>query len=532
MEKILHDELLTLRTCLRIMGVKEEDVDGMIKKKLAGPDSNSIKLNDNGRVRVLGLFNGKLTGTIPSELGNLRELTYLNLSDNQLSGPIPSELGNLSKLTELYLFYNQLSGPIPSELGNLRELTYLSLSGNQLSGPIPSELGTLSELKTVYVVNNANLSGVSVFSSDVHFYNDGTSMSSMSVKPKQLHDFGTIEGTIDDIGNFLHVAIGYIDLGTDVSAIIDLFQTNRLPIAVANIFFIVLEVCLGIKNSEGKPMDYFLNITQLSILVNGYLTWRDRMQTIELLASKKVDAICRSVPSVILQLYSLLIALDEYPAGSKSYQTLVVSVAFGLFGPAWTLAGAHRKTGSTFLSVQFLIVNVYYYGELLLRVLTVGIAFISVREYAFIAVGIDCGLRLLFVNVIDDVKFDISNYVLYLGSDYALSNNYAWWLGSSLTFIEAVVFITVMFTLENDSLHSIRARGTALHITLFMIAALIIKTGLYVYIENYMQEAVSKKVERTTITWKERADLRRQKQEIILNKMHEKQTSEGNDSAV
>ena len=289
----------------------------------------------------------------------------------------------------------------------------------------------------------------------------------------------------------------------------------------------------GNQELEERAYGLFL---KLSILVNGYLTWRDRIQTMELLASKKVDTICRSVPSVILQLYSLLIALDEYPAGSRSYQTLVVSVAFGLFGPAWTLAGAHRKTGSTFLSVQFLIVNVYYYGELLLRVLTVGIAFISVREYAFIAVGIDCGLRLLSIKVYevfsDDAKFDVSNYVLYLGSDYALSNDDAWVRGSLLTFIEAVVFIIVMFTLENDSLHSIRARGTALHITLFMIAALIIKTSLYFYIERDMQEAVSKKVERTTITWKERADLRRQKQEIILNKMHEKQTTEVNDPAV
>ena len=46
-----------------------------------------------------------------------------------------------------------------------------------------------------------------------------------------------------------------------------------------------------------------------------------------------------------------------------------------------------------------------------------------------------------------------------------------------------------------------------MHITLFMIAALIIKTGLFVYIEGFMEEAVSKKVGRTTITRKERADL-------------------------
>jgi len=36
-----------------------------------------------------------LSGTIPAELGNLSNLTYLNLSHNNLSGSIPPELGNL-----------------------------------------------------------------------------------------------------------------------------------------------------------------------------------------------------------------------------------------------------------------------------------------------------------------------------------------------------------------------------------------------------------------------------------------------------
>ena len=57
-----------------------------------------------------------------------------------------------------------------------------------------------------------------------------------------------------------------------------------------------------------------------------------------------------------------------------------------------------------------------------------------------------------------------------------------------LTFVEAIVFIIVMFTLDTGKLHSMRARGTALHITLFMIAGLLVKTGLYFYMEN-MPEA-------------------------------------------
>ena len=51
--------------------------------------------------RVTGLTtNGKgLAGSIPSELGNLTDLTILNLSGNKLGGPIPAELGDLTNLT-------------------------------------------------------------------------------------------------------------------------------------------------------------------------------------------------------------------------------------------------------------------------------------------------------------------------------------------------------------------------------------------------------------------------------------------------
>ena len=49
-------------------------------------------------------------------------VTELRLSGNSLSGSIPSELGNLTNLTGLYLNDNSLSGSIPSELGNLTNL--------------------------------------------------------------------------------------------------------------------------------------------------------------------------------------------------------------------------------------------------------------------------------------------------------------------------------------------------------------------------------------------------------------------------
>ena len=81
-----------------------------------------------------------LTGSIPSEIGNLTNLTELNLYGNQLTGSIPPEIGNLTNLTYMNLGSNQLTGSIPSEIGNLTNLYGLSLGYNQLTGIIPDEI--------------------------------------------------------------------------------------------------------------------------------------------------------------------------------------------------------------------------------------------------------------------------------------------------------------------------------------------------------------------------------------------------------
>eukprot|EP01043_Picozoa_sp_COSAG02_P046803 COSAG02_NODE_4417_length_5382_cov_32.075147_1_plen_582_part_10 len=103
-----------------------------------------------------------MSGSIPSELGELTDLQRLALYSNpSLSGTIPSVLGQLTNLQLLYLFSNpSLTGTIPSELGELTNLQDLSLYSNpSLSGTIPGELGELTDLQLLYVHNNSLVSG-------------------------------------------------------------------------------------------------------------------------------------------------------------------------------------------------------------------------------------------------------------------------------------------------------------------------------------------------------------------------------------
>ena len=87
---------------------------------------HGVTTNTDGEVTQLDLRSNKLRGSLPVELGNLRNLTQLYLQGNKLSGFIPPALG-LSSLLDLKLHSNAaLSGPLPAifptALPDLKEL--------------------------------------------------------------------------------------------------------------------------------------------------------------------------------------------------------------------------------------------------------------------------------------------------------------------------------------------------------------------------------------------------------------------------
>ncbi|KAJ0963817.1 hypothetical protein J5N97_028939 [Dioscorea zingiberensis] len=102
----------------------------------------------------LDLSVNSLSGSIPESIGNLGALNYLYLSDNKLNGTIPQSIGQLSGLLELNLKHNALTGIIPHEIGNLKKLSILDLSENSLSGSIPGSIGSLLSLELLELKDN------------------------------------------------------------------------------------------------------------------------------------------------------------------------------------------------------------------------------------------------------------------------------------------------------------------------------------------------------------------------------------------
>uniref|UniRef100_A0A7N2LF11 non-specific serine/threonine protein kinase n=1 Tax=Quercus lobata TaxID=97700 RepID=A0A7N2LF11_QUELO len=85
----------------------------------------------------IDLSGNKFTGVLLMEIGNLKDLEHFDISENMLFGEIPTSLGSCVKLEFLAMRRNFFKGVIPSSLESLRGLETLELSNNNFFGNIP-----------------------------------------------------------------------------------------------------------------------------------------------------------------------------------------------------------------------------------------------------------------------------------------------------------------------------------------------------------------------------------------------------------
>ena len=117
-----------------------------------------------------------LSGKIPNSLNTMGSLYSLNFQNagaewfemmgdsifgaqirelyNRISGSIPRELGQLQQLHGLFLGKNEITGTIPAELSNLTNLQYMHFAENNIEGSIPKEFANLTQLEQLHLYGN------------------------------------------------------------------------------------------------------------------------------------------------------------------------------------------------------------------------------------------------------------------------------------------------------------------------------------------------------------------------------------------
>lgn len=105
-----------------------------------------VQCDQNGRVTELVFQGNGLHGSMPNDLGLLRNLEGLVMIVDQIQGSIPSSLGHCTSLTSLSLFSNELIGTLPESMMHLSNFEFVQMSYNHLSGTLPTSLSQWSNI--------------------------------------------------------------------------------------------------------------------------------------------------------------------------------------------------------------------------------------------------------------------------------------------------------------------------------------------------------------------------------------------------
>ena len=231
-------------------------------------------------LRVLDLSDNDFNySQIPSKIGKLSQLKFLNLSCSLFSGEIPPQVSQLSKLLSLdlgfmatnnllqlklsslksiiqnstkletlFLSYVTISSTLPDTLANLTSLKKLSLHNSELYGEFPVGVFHLPNLELLDLAYNPNLNGS---------LPEFQSSSLINLLLDQTGFYGT-----------LPVSIGKLS-SLNVLSIPDCHFLGYIPSSLGNLTQLTW-IDLNNNKFRGDPSASLANLTQLSVLVVSY----------------------------------------------------------------------------------------------------------------------------------------------------------------------------------------------------------------------------------------------------------------------
>ena len=221
-------------------GVKVADVAGKPRVVALALGANGLKgelpaaIGDLTALRSLHLqYNKDLTGKIPAELYQLRQLRGLFLGFTALTGELSESLANLTQLDTLDLRTSPyelssswdgnektarnhranpttLSGKLPVALGQLRQAKVIDLSHQSFTGELPKELGNLVQLHTLALYGNKLTGEIPVSLGELR------SLRSLSLGKNQLS--GALPASLGQLGQLRELLISFNHLSGELPA--------------------------------------------------------------------------------------------------------------------------------------------------------------------------------------------------------------------------------------------------------------------------------------------------------------------------
>ncbi|AEE35563.1 receptor like protein 14 [Arabidopsis thaliana] len=160
---------LVYQTNLRLVDLSSNRLSGDIPTWLLenNPELKVLQLKNNSftifqiptivhKLQVLDFSANDITGVLPDNIGHvLPRLLHMNGSHNGFQGNLPSSMGEMNDISFLDLSYNNFSGELPrSLLTGCFSLITLQLSHNSFSGPILPIQTRLTSLIVLRMHNN------------------------------------------------------------------------------------------------------------------------------------------------------------------------------------------------------------------------------------------------------------------------------------------------------------------------------------------------------------------------------------------
>ncbi|XP_019169659.1 PREDICTED: probable leucine-rich repeat receptor-like serine/threonine-protein kinase At3g14840 [Ipomoea nil] len=191
-------------------------------------------------LKKIDLTRNYLSGTIPPEWASIK-LQIMSVAINRLSGPIPTYLGNITTLRRLSLENNMFNGTVPRELGNLVNLERFILSANNLTGDLPIELNNMTSLTEIRLSRNN-------FTGKLPSFQAWTNLQSVEIEASGFE--GPIPSSISVLTNLTELRISYLNGGdSEFPMVINMTSLAKLMLRSCNLI--------------GKIPDYVGSMTPL-----------------------------------------------------------------------------------------------------------------------------------------------------------------------------------------------------------------------------------------------------------------------------